>query len=625
MLIELGSFRLSTGLHSAVAEPSVEKRDVPAGGTVNTSVDLARTAANLAAGGSAAMGLRPDPGPLPPATQETDNPVRFQFPIAGNQTWTPRAGRAISFSTLRTFADACDIVRACIETRKDQLCSLDWEIVGRDGAKPDKTKLAKALAFFESPDASGDGFETWFRCALEEVLVCDNLTLYRRPTKGGQFYSLDIVNGDLFKVLLDEDGRVPMPPNKAYRQIVYGAPMRGADYSKEELYYLPKTVRTWTPYGLSPIESILITILTILNREAFDAAYYTDGNMPPGFLTMGRDGDTASQLRDLQDYIDTVTTGSGAARQKIKLVRNGTQYLPVKPADFNAPYMDLLVKIVCAGMAVPPQELGWTADINKATGKQQENVVYRRGIKPMAAFFKNIFDRVLAHDLDSPELQFKFTGGEAEDKLNQAQVDEIEVRIGKAGVDELRARDGQEPIGLPPYVMTGAGPMLVSDIVGGLTPRGAAAMPPARPSGLVLDTPEPGPANGPADADQGAPPDVGESGATATSDKLAAARGELRTWRASAIKAIKAGPLDGRVFTTKHVPSALAAMIDATLLKAQTVRDVVVTFDRADATVLKATAAAAKRKRRAALESSMSGYFKKLQTAVADHVAAQVS
>ena len=622
MLIELGSFRLSTGQHSAVAAPSVEKRDVPDGGTVNTAVDLARTAAQLAAGGQAAQGMRPDPGPLPPATEPTGNPVRYQFPIAGNQTWTPRAGRAISFSTLRTFADACDIVRACIETRKDQLCSLEWEIVGRDNAKPDKTKLAKALAFFESPDASGDGFETWFRCALEEVLVCDNLSLYRRPNKAGKFYSLDIVNGDLFKVLLDADGRVPMPPNKAYRQIVYGAPMRGADYSKDELYYLPKTVRTWTPYGLSPIESILITILTILNREAFDAAYYTDGNMPPGFLTMGRDGDTAAQLRDLQDYIDTVTTGNGAARQKIKLVRNGTQYLPVKPADFNAPYMDLLVKIVCAGMSVPPQELGWTADINKATGKQQENVVYRRGIKPMAAFFKNIFDRVLAHDLDCPELQFKFTGGEAEDKLNQAQVDEIEVRIGKTGVDELRARDGQEPIGLPPYVMTGAGPVLVTDIVGGVTPlAGTAAAAIAPRSGAVLDPP----GTGPVDDDQGAPPDLGESGATAVAAKLTAARGELRTWRASAIKAIKSGPLDGRVFSTKHVPAPLAAVIDATLLKARTVGDVVQTFDRADAVILKATAAGARRKRIAKIETSMSAYFKQLHTAVAEHVAAQVS
>jgi hypothetical protein len=41
-----------------------------------------------------AQGMRPDPGPLPPIDQATESPVRYQFPIAGNQTWTPRAGRS---------------------------------------------------------------------------------------------------------------------------------------------------------------------------------------------------------------------------------------------------------------------------------------------------------------------------------------------------------------------------------------------------------------------------------------------------------------------------------------------------------------------------------------------------
>jgi hypothetical protein len=54
-------------------------------------------------------------------------PLRIRdFPVGVNTIATPRAYEPISFAELRALADAHDITRLAIETRKDQLEKLDW-------------------------------------------------------------------------------------------------------------------------------------------------------------------------------------------------------------------------------------------------------------------------------------------------------------------------------------------------------------------------------------------------------------------------------------------------------------------------------------------------------------------
>lgn len=608
---------MATGRHVPPSDDVA--KTLPAGASVNAQgTALIQAVANLpvdTAGGQPAMGVRPSPGPLPPTTQPVLDPFRYQFQWSTNLVWTPRQDR-IGYAVLRTFAELCDVVRTCIQVRKDQMCSLEWELSWRDGVKTDEGALDRALKFFQDPDGSGSGFEVWFRSAMEEVLVCDNLTLYRHPTRGGQFGTLDVIDGDTIKVLVDDFGRIPNPPNKAYRQIIYGAPTLGGDYSKDELYYLPKEARTKTPYGLSPIESILVTILTILNRQAFDAQYYTEGNTPPGILETAA-ASTPDQLSALQKYLDLTLGGNSGTRQRIKLVPKDSKYTAIKPNDFNAPYYDLLVKIVCAAMAVPPSEIGWTNEVNKATGKQQENIVYRRGIKPLAAFFKTIFDRVLAQDLQIPGLEFVFTGGEPEDKLAQAQVDKIRVSMGQISVDDLNRRDGLDPVGLPAYVLTAQGPMLVRTIT---TPADALA------AGMPNDENEEPVLDQAASSDEtvtGAPADVGE--AVPQTAQVKQAQAELRTWRASAIKAIKRGRLDRRTFETTAVPAPVAAMVAAGLTKVTSVADVVTLFARADRALVSKASPKLRQQREAQLDRVMAGYFRDLKTAVLQHVESRVS
>jgi len=55
--------------------------------------------------------------------------------------------------------------------------------------------------------------------------------------------SRDFPNGSA----IGEDGRAPEPPDPAYRQILKGVP--AADFSADELIYLPRNLRSHRLYG----------------------------------------------------------------------------------------------------------------------------------------------------------------------------------------------------------------------------------------------------------------------------------------------------------------------------------------------------------------------------------------
>src|SRR5437660_7013383 len=64
----------------------------------------------------------------PLAPPEPESTRRWDFPVGVNTIYTPRAYEPVSFTELRALAEAHDITRLAIETRKDQLEKLDWTI-----------------------------------------------------------------------------------------------------------------------------------------------------------------------------------------------------------------------------------------------------------------------------------------------------------------------------------------------------------------------------------------------------------------------------------------------------------------------------------------------------------------
>ena len=56
---------------------------------------------------------------------------QFDFPFGANLNYIPRAEDGISFAELRGLADALPLLRAVIETRKDQIAAQSYAVRAR--------------------------------------------------------------------------------------------------------------------------------------------------------------------------------------------------------------------------------------------------------------------------------------------------------------------------------------------------------------------------------------------------------------------------------------------------------------------------------------------------------------
>ena len=139
-------------------------------------------------------------------------------------------------------------------------------------------------------------FADWLRMLLEDMLVIDAATIYPRYQRAAaRSIALDIIDGATIKPLIGEDGRAPEPPDPAYQQILHGVP--AADFSADELLYLPRNVRAHRLYGMSPVEQIALTVNIALRRDVGDARLLPRrAPSPDAFATLPKEW-TADQIR----------------------------------------------------------------------------------------------------------------------------------------------------------------------------------------------------------------------------------------------------------------------------------------------------------------------------------------
>lgn len=174
-------------------------------------------------------------------------PRAWDYPTGYNLIFD--SGRQQLFAFLRTLADSGEgVLRTVIESRKDQLLHMPWQFQLKGDPKRKDKRLDFLNEFFAFPDHVRD-FDTWTRMLLDDMLVCDAATIYLWKRKNGTPYRLEVMDGAMFKVLVDDAGRIPDPPQPAYQQVVEGLPMD--NFTRQELIYAPRNPRTYLPvYGL---------------------------------------------------------------------------------------------------------------------------------------------------------------------------------------------------------------------------------------------------------------------------------------------------------------------------------------------------------------------------------------
>jgi Phage portal protein len=391
-------------------------------------------------------GVSPDTwfGPLQPLAPMAPPEVKgrqWDYPFGANLNYIPRSDDGVSFGELRSLADSLPLLRSVIETRKDQVAAQTYAVRARSRANtPEVSRRIEAVEGFLSRPDRRHSFADWLRMLLEDMLVIDAATLYPRYNRGGSLFSVDVIDGATIKPIIGEDGRAPEAPDPAYQQILKGIP--AADFSADELLYLPRNVRAHRLYGMSPVEQIALTINIALRRDASTLDYYRAGSSPDAFATLPKEW-TADQIRSFQDYFDALMSGNLARRRMTKFMPADFKLIEARQPPLKDQYDEWLARIICYAFSVPVSP--FVSQVNRATGETLRQQATQEGLVPLKAWVKNALDHVIQVCMNEPTLEFMWVGDDAIDPLEQAQTLQILVGAGIKTREEARADLGLAP------------------------------------------------------------------------------------------------------------------------------------------------------------------------------------
>ena len=379
----------------------------------------------------------------PLAPPEPERLRLWDFPVGVNTIYTPRAYEAISFAELRALAEAHDITRLAIETRKDQLEKLDWTIKPRSTRQTGEDVRARAerlARFWRRPDGERP-FASWLRALIEDLLVLDAPAIELRRNRAGEIIALDVVDGATIKLLFDDTGRRPLPPAPAFEQVIHGRPWKLL--TGDELLYLPRNARPHKAYGFSPVEQIVMTVNIALRRQAMQLRHFTEGNVPPGLLN-APDGWSVEQITQFQEWFDSVLAGNAGARSRLVWGPSGVKYQPFKEAPYKDEFDEWLARIVCYAFSLPSS--AFTRQVNRATAETAQEAALAEGLAPLMGWVKRLVDHVIQDRMGHGDLEFAWIDLRPADPAEQAKMLDLYVRDGIYTDNEARGILGFDPV-----------------------------------------------------------------------------------------------------------------------------------------------------------------------------------
>ncbi len=423
--------------------------------------------------------------PLPPQAPDEVKGRPFDFPVGMNLQYQPKkegSESGISFQTLRRMADPAqgglDLLRLAIETRKDQMEAQKWTIRGKDGK--DGGQRAKDLMLaLRRPDLVHT-FRQWQRMLINDLLVLDAPCVYFRPTSEG-FSIPEPLDGSTIKILVDQNGRIPLPPNPAYQQVIKGLP--AVDYSLEELLYFPRNLQTNRVYGCSPVEQVTNIINLALRRQTHLTGYYTAGNMPEQLIGVP-DAWNSDQVQKFQEWFDGIQSDNPEGRRKAFFIPGGMHVHALKDPKLKDELDEWLARVICFCFSLSPQ--AFVKEMNRATAETAQESASMEGLEPMKLWFSDFMGDVLVRAWGVDDLEFAYIDEEITDPKTKMEVwtgykgaaivTADEVREKALGMDPLSDEQKEELRPPPPPMGLGGQPMGDPDTPGHPgpgTPQGA--------------------------------------------------------------------------------------------------------------------------------------------------------
>ena len=399
-----------------------------------------------AIGAGAGAGRR-EPGSLQTAGAEAERRTLAMPAILSPVQFPGRLLPKPTPANLRRFAET-PVVRRAINVIKDRIASMDWQVRLRRDCSPGdhlesearKKVLRRTL---EEPNPV-DSFRTLIEQVIEDALTggfgAIEMESTGDPERPAMLWAVD---GASIRINARWDGQ---PDTARYAQAVPGQLDSSAvDLRDDQLIYVRMNPRSFTPFGLGPLEVAFETVNQFLSAHRF--AGKLAANSVAQYALWLNEATPAQHDRLIRWWRDEIE-GTGrvpllSTEQKPEVLRfaQGTD------ADLRLAWQEFLIRMVANAFGLPPMLLGLEGDVNRSTAAELADEAFRGAIQPLAQLLAGHMTRDLfSKCIGWGEFEFVFNDLNARDEETELAVQVQLLKAGVLTVNEVRAMRGLGPM-----------------------------------------------------------------------------------------------------------------------------------------------------------------------------------
>jgi HK97 family phage portal protein len=350
-------------------------------------------------------------------------------------------------ASLRRFAEA-PLVRRAINVIKDRIAAMDWQVRVRRGVQMEQVgelseRLRALRRMLEEPNGA-DSFRTLIEQVIEDALTGGFGALEMQPTGDlNRPAMLWVVDGASIRVNARWDGQADSP---RYLQVMPGQlESSGIELLDRQLMYIRMNPRSFTPFGLGPLEVAFETINEFLSAHRF--ASKLAANTVAQYAIWLNEATPSQHDRLIRWWQDEVEgTGrvpfiSSEQRPEVLRFAQGTD------ADLRLAWQEFLIRMIANAFGLPPMMLGLEADVNRSTASEMADEAFRGAISPLAMLLAEHITRDLfGKCIGWREFEFVFNELSARDEETELAVQVQLLKAGVLTVDEVRSMRGLAPL-----------------------------------------------------------------------------------------------------------------------------------------------------------------------------------
>jgi len=407
--------------------------------------------------------------------------------------------------TLRRVAATPQAAMA-IKTIVDEITATPWKIVSKEGIKVEegsttKARIDEVSQFFDNPNSNKESFEKILKVVVRELLVLDSGIIVKEFNEAGEMVELKSVDSAGFLKNPNAFGKIDQRDDlilegfvdfgkastssetainsiaaftaserenrpgglsviqattrAAYFQYGYLTSARPVPFGKKEVVWMEATPLSYDIYGLSPVESIIDVLQTLIYSIQYNLEYFEDNNVPKGFIQLA--GGTKEDLNDFADkWNDLQYKKDGLSGQLRKVfhrvpITNSENAEFIK-VQFSSQELELIAsqqwftKLVWGAFGVTPSEIGFTEDSNRATEIAQSRVFKRKAIFPLLRLLEYHINKEIISEWEYDDIEFRFDTYDVEEEKFKWELYKLQLDTKTKTVNEIRMIEGLEEV-----------------------------------------------------------------------------------------------------------------------------------------------------------------------------------